>query len=49
MTIDLPSYETDHLADGSTPNNLIRKPEAIFHWPPDCLWPFVDDALMADT
>jgi hypothetical protein len=21
---------------------LTYKPKATFHWPPDCLWPFMD-------
>ena len=28
---------------------LLYKPKAAFHWPPDCLWPFMDHKPENDT
>jgi hypothetical protein len=28
---------------------LIRRPKAAFHWPSDCLSPFMDDGSDCDT
>jgi hypothetical protein len=28
---------------------LIRRPKATFHWPPDCLWPFMKDGSNHDA
>jgi hypothetical protein len=25
------------------------RPKATFHWPPDCLWPFIDHGWEDDT
>jgi hypothetical protein len=49
MEIDLPPDEADHLLDDSTPKELIHKPKVAFQWPPDCLWPFMDDTLRKET
>jgi hypothetical protein len=28
---------------------LVTKPKATFQWPPDCLWPFIDQEVDGDT
>lgn len=33
---DLPPDEPRH------PDLLATRPKATFQWPPDCLWPFID-------
>ena len=32
-----------------TSGPLVTKPKATFQWPPDCLWPFVDQKVDSDT
>jgi hypothetical protein len=52
MTSKAPSHEWDQ-----RPNNqpkklqvvLTYKLNATFHWPPDCLWPFMDHGPEEDT
>jgi hypothetical protein len=49
MIIDLPSYDPDYFPDDSKPKDLAHKPKAVFQWPPDCLWPFIDHGSENDT
>jgi hypothetical protein len=44
MTIEVPSRGSDQLADDELKKLTVlpHKPKATFHWPPDCLWPFMD-------
>jgi hypothetical protein len=28
---------------------LVTKPKATFQWPPDCLWPFIDQEVDRDA
>jgi hypothetical protein len=49
MLIELPAYDTDQLPDESKSKELTRKAKAVFQWPPDCLWPFMDAAPGTDT
>jgi hypothetical protein len=49
MINDLPSCDPDHLPDDSKPKVLTRKPKAVFQWPPDYLWPFMEHKLRTDT
>jgi hypothetical protein len=49
MIIDLPSYDPDYLPDDSKPKDFTHKPKAVFQWPPDCLWPFIDQGSEKDT
>jgi hypothetical protein len=49
MIFDLPYYHADYLPDDSNPTVLTRKPKAVFQWPPDCLWPFIDHGSEKDT
>jgi hypothetical protein len=49
MIFDLPSCNSDCLPDDSKPKPLTRKPKAVFQWPPDCLWPFIDHGSEKDT
>jgi hypothetical protein len=49
MIIDLPSYDPDHFPDDSKPKDLTHKSKAVFQWPPDCLWPFIDHGSEKDT
>ncbi len=46
-----PSHESDQHPDDKAKKSqvLTYKPKATFHWPPDCLWPFRDDAPGTDT
>jgi hypothetical protein len=45
VIFDLPSCDSDHLPDDSKPKVLTCKPKAVFQWPPDCLWPFIDHGI----
>jgi hypothetical protein len=51
MISKTPSHESDQHADDEPKKlqALTYKPKATFHWPPDCLWPFMDDGLDRDT
>jgi hypothetical protein len=51
MIIEVPSRGLDNLPDDEQKKStvLTYKPKATFHWPPDCLWPFMDDGLDRDT
>jgi hypothetical protein len=51
MKIDVPSRPLDQLADDEQKKLtvLTYKPKATFHWPPDCLWPFMDHESEKDT
>jgi hypothetical protein len=49
MIFDLPSYDSDYLPDDSKQQVLTRKPKAVFQWPPDCLWPFIDHRSEEET
>jgi hypothetical protein len=49
MIIELPAYDTDQLPDKSKSKELPRKAKAVFQWPPDCLWPFMDATLGTDA
>jgi hypothetical protein len=51
MIIEVPSHGSDQLADDELTQLtvLTYKPKATFHWPPDCLWPFLDHGPESDT
>jgi len=51
MISKAPSHESDQRPDDKPKKLqvLTYKPKAIFRWPPDCLWPFLDDGLDRDT
>jgi len=51
MIAKAPSQESDQRSDDKPKKLqvLIYEPKATFHWPPDCLWPFMDDAPGTDT
>jgi len=51
MIIELPSHNVDQFPDNERKNLQLPtyKPRAIFQWPPDCLWPFMDDPPGTDT
>jgi hypothetical protein len=49
MTIEVPAYDSDEFPDGSKLKDLAHKSKAMFHWPPDCLWPFIDHGPETDT
>jgi len=44
MTIEVPAYGSAQLPDDERKNVQVPtcKPKATFHWPPDCLRPFID-------
>jgi hypothetical protein len=46
-----PVHESDRLPDDELRNvqALTYKPKAAFQWPPECLWPFINDGLHRDT
>jgi hypothetical protein len=51
MISKAPSHESDQRPDDKPKKLqvLTYKPKATFLWPPDCLWPFMDDGLDRDT
>lgn len=49
MMIDAPHYDIDQLPDDLKSKHPIRKAKATFHWPPTCLWPFMDYGPREDT
>ena len=49
MTIEVPAYDSDEFPDGSKLKDLAHKSNAMFQWPPDCLWPFIDHGPETDT
>jgi hypothetical protein len=51
MMIDIPSSGLAKLPDSEQKKLQVPdyRPKATFQWPPDCLWPFMDDALGTDT
>jgi hypothetical protein len=51
MISKAPSHESDQRPDDKPKKLqvLTYKPKATFRWPPDCLWPFIDDGLDRDT
>jgi hypothetical protein len=51
MIIEQPSGSVDRLRDNEPKIVQVPtyKPKAIFQWPPDCLWPFMDDGSENDT
>jgi hypothetical protein len=51
MMIDIPSRGLDKLPDDERTKLTVPTPKAkaVFQWPPDCLWPFMDDAPGTDT
>jgi hypothetical protein len=42
MIIDIPRCYSDQLPDDWKSKDLTHTSKAVFHWPPDCLWPFMD-------
>jgi hypothetical protein len=44
MMIEVPPHVSDqHPGDEQRKLAILPyKPKAAFHWPPDCLWPFMD-------
>jgi len=40
MISEVPTYDSDQLRDDSKPKDMTHESKAVFHWPPDCLWPF---------
>jgi hypothetical protein len=51
MTIEVPAHGSDQLADDDLKDAQVPsyKLKATFHWPPDCLWPFMDHGPENDT
>jgi hypothetical protein len=49
VIIEVPVYDPDQLPDDSKPNGLTHKSKSVFHWPPDCLWPFMEHRSDDDT
>ena len=49
MIIELPPYDPDYFPDDSEPKDFAHRPKAVFQWPPDCLWPFIDHGSKKDT
>jgi hypothetical protein len=49
MTIEVPAYDFDQDSDDATPKDPTYKSKATFHWPPDCLWPFIEHRSDDDT
>jgi hypothetical protein len=51
MISKTPSHESDPLFDDELKKLQVStyKPKAIFRWPPDCLWPFMDDGSDRDA
>jgi hypothetical protein len=51
MIIDVPSHASDQPSDEKQKKVtvLTNKPKATFHWPPDCMWPFLDHGPETDT
>jgi hypothetical protein len=50
LIIEVPSQVSDQLSDDEpTLRVLTNKPEATFHWPPECLWPFMDHGSDSET
>jgi hypothetical protein len=49
MIIDVPAYDSGQRPDEASSNHLTHKPKAVFQWPPDCLWPFMDEPPGTDT
>ncbi len=51
MISKIPSRESDQRPINK-PDKLpvlTYKPKATFHWPPDCLWPFMEEVPDTDT
>ena len=44
MIIEVPPHGSDQHPDDEQRRLAVLpyKPKATFHWPPDCLWPFMD-------
>jgi len=42
MIIDVPAHESEQLPNHTKPKDLVNKSKATFHWPLDCLWPFIE-------
>jgi hypothetical protein len=43
-----PSPEADNRPDDPKVSELmVNRPKATFQWPPDCLWPFMEQAKRA--
>jgi hypothetical protein len=51
MMINLPSRGSDNLPDDKPKKLEVTNNEtkATFHWPPDCLWPFIDHGPTNET
>jgi hypothetical protein len=51
MIIEQPTGSVDHLPDNEpkTAQAPTYKPKAIFQWPPECLWPFMDHGSENDA
>jgi len=49
--LDSPAEDLGEYHDESEPPELLaRKPKnATFHWPPGCLWPFVEHEVDGKT
>ena len=47
----VPPHGSDqHPGDGQRNLAILPyKPKATFHWPPDCLWPFMDHGPENET
>jgi hypothetical protein len=45
-----PSPDPKTQADEGKPSELlVTRPKAAFQWPPDCVWPFVDQNADSDA
>jgi hypothetical protein len=51
MIIEVPSDGSDQLPDNEQKKLRVLpyKSKATFHWPSDCLWPFIDHEPETDT
>jgi hypothetical protein len=49
MITEVLSYDSDPLPDDSKPKDPTHKSKAVFQWPPDCLWPYIERGSENDT
>jgi hypothetical protein len=51
MIIEVPPHGSDELPGDEQRKLTVLpyKPKATFHWPPDCLWPFMDHGPENET
>ncbi len=49
MITEVPAYDSDQPPDDSKPKDMTHESKGVFHWPPDCLWPFKEQRSESDT